>query len=290
VTRCRLEALQEAGVNRVSLGVQQLDDEVLRRNGRVHLVADVEQAWSVIRSLDFAEVNVDLMVGLVGETASTFHQSLERVLQMAPESVTLYQLEVPLNTPLYRAFRAGSLDGILPTWETKRARLAQAFTRLEQAGYTLRSAYAAARNTRHRRFVYQEDQYRGADLLGIGVSSLSYVAGAHYQNLAAPGPYLANLAEGQLPLGRAYLLSTDERLVREFVLQLKLGSVEVNRFQDKFGIDVRERFAEPLRYCASRGWLTFDRRAVTLTREGLLRVDRMLPAFYLPEHRGLRYS
>ncbi len=290
VTRCRLETLRAAGINRVSLGVQQLDDEVLRRNGRIHLVADVERAWAAIRSIGFEEVNVDLMVGLVGETETSFHRSLERVLQMEPDSVTLYQLEIPLNTPLYRALSADSLRGTLPTWQTKRDRLAEAFARLEEAGYTLRSAYAAARNGRHRRFVYQEDQYRGADLLGLGVSSLSYVAGAHYQNLASLEQYLASLAVGQLPLGRAYLLTTEECLVRELVLQLKLGRVEVSRFWDKFGIDVGERFAEPLKDFAARGWLTCDGRAVTLTREGLLRVDRMLPAFYLPEHRALRYS
>lgn len=289
VNRRKLRELREAGVNRISLGIQQLDDKVLRLNGRVHLVADVERAWAEIELAGFEEANIDLIVGLVGETEVPFRASLERVLEMGPDSVTLYQLEIPPNTPLYRSLREGTHAELLPSWETKRARLAYAFARLEKAGYTLRSAYAAARRGRHRRFTYQEEQYRGADLLGLGVSSFSYVAGVHYQNFSSHQAYLASLCDGRLPIDRAYLLNAEERLVREFVLQLKLGRVEVGPFRDKFGIDIRERFAEPLRRCADQGWLTCDGQAVTLTREGLLRADRMLPAFYLPEHQGLHY-
>ncbi len=285
VTDGKLSELREAGVNRVSLGVQQLDDDVLRLNGRVHQVADVEHAYAAIQPAGFDEVNVDLIVGLVGETDGSFYGSLERVIGMGPDSVTIYQLEIPHNTPLYRSLRAGSLKADLPGWETKRARLASAFARLEEAGYTLRSAYAAARNTRHRRFVYQEDQYRGADLLGIGASSFSYMQGMHYQNHAPVDEYLASLREGKLPIARTYLLSFDERLVREFVLQLKLGRVDAGPFRHKFAVDISERFQEPLKQFARQGWLTCDAHSVALTREGLLRVDRMIPAFYLPKHR-----
>jgi oxygen-independent coproporphyrinogen-3 oxidase len=285
-----LQILHDAGVNRISMGIQQLDDDVLGRNGRVHLVADVAHAWEAIRAFDWDEVNVDLMVGLVGETEPSFHTSLERVIGMGPESVTIYQLEIPLNTPLYRALRGDSLRGALPRWETKRLRLAAAFDRLEAAGYRPRSAYAAARGPRHPRFVYQEDQYRGADLVGIGVSSLSYVAGAHYQNIASLAGYLDSVRNGSLPIGRAYRLSDAERLTREFVLQLKLGRVETQPFRDKFAVDLTQWFADPLQRCAARGWLTYDSRQVTLTRDGLLRVDRMIPAFYAPEHQGVRYS
>jgi oxygen-independent coproporphyrinogen-3 oxidase len=286
----RLRELRAAGVNRVSLGVQQLDDVVLGLNHRVHEVEDVERAWAALREADFDEVNVDLMAGLVGETEATFRDGLERVLRMGPGSVTIYQLELPLNTPLYRDWREGRLAGDLPDWDTKRARVAYAFHCLEASGYALRSAYAAARNCRHRRFVYQEEQYRGADVLGIGAASFSYVNGLHYQNAPSLDAYLARMAEGRLSIDRIYLLNEDERLVREFVLQLKLGFVEAGRFRDRFGVEISDRFGGPLQYFEDRGWLIYDRSGVALTRAGLLRVDRLLPAFYLPEHRGLRYS
>jgi len=286
----KLRELREAGVTRLSLGVQQLDDDVLARNGRSHSVRDVERAYAEIRQVAFDVVNIDLMVGMVGESDESVHRSLDRVVEWAPENVTIYQLEIPPNTPLYRAVGDRTLDGTLPSWEVKRGRLHQAFARLEAAGYTLRSAYTAVRDIDRHRFLYMEEQYRGSDLLGIGVSSFSYLNGVHQQNLAAFEPYMRSLRAGTLPLGRAYVLNDEERVVREFVLGLKLGRVEQAYFRDKFGVQVDRRFAEPLSRLSAEGWLTIDPTAITLTRQGLLRVDRMIPSFYLPAHRGVPYG
>ncbi len=290
VTESKMEALREMGVTRVSMGVQSLDDEVLRKNGRVHLAREVERAYAAIQSVGFPVVNIDLMVGLVGETDESFFRSLERVMEMSPQSITIYQLEIPLYTPLYRALRNGTLDGMPASWSVKRARLATAFARLEAAGYTVRSAYAAVRDPARHRFVYQEDQYRGADLLGVGVASFSYLRGVHQQNLTTLEKYLACLNENRLPLHRAYALNDEERMVREFVLQLKLGKVTAEHFRRRFNAEIAERFAKPLRRLADEGWLVFDDNGVTLTRDGLLRADHLLSEFYLPEHKVKRYN
>lgn len=290
VTREKIEKLRDAGVTRISLGVQQLDDGVLAANGRVHLVDDVERAWSAIRSAGFDVVNLDLMTGLVGETDETYHRSLDRVLDWQPESVTIYQLEIPLNTSLYRSISDGSFASTPASWDQKRARLRDGLARLESQGYSVRSAYTAVRDPERHGFVYQDEQYRGADLLGIGASAFSYVAGIHQQNQASLQSYLRSSSAGELPLWRAWVLSDSERLVRELVLQLKLGKARRDYFHMKFGVDVLERFAEPLAYLESKGWLRTAEQGIEMTREGLLRADRIITAFYLPEHRGLRYS
>jgi len=288
VTEDKLRFLRDAGVTRLSLGVQQLDDAILAANGRVHVVRDVERAWRAIRRVGFDVVNLDLMAGLVRETDETFYRSLDRVIGMGPESVTIYQLEIPQNTRLYRSLEARALEERPAGWEVKRARLAGALSRLEAADYHVRSAYAAVRERRP--FVYQDAQYRGADLLGIGVSAFSYLDGIGQQNLASLDAYLDACRRGELPLGRGYVLSGEERMVREFVLQLKLGGVERAYFQSKFGVDVLGHFREPLAEGRRRGWFALDEAGVAVTRNGLLRIDRLLPAFYRPEHRGVRYS
>ena len=290
VTEKKLATLRECGVTRISLGVQQMDDEVLQRNGRVHLVADVERAYAAIRRVGFDVVNLDLMVGLVGESDASFFASLERVLGMEPESVTIYQLEIPLNTPLYRSIADGTLATPPASWDIKRARLRTGMERLEGAGYTLRSAYTAVRDPDRHRFVYQDELYRGADLLGIGASAFSHLGGINHQNLATLESYLTAHSRGELPLWRAYVLDDDERLVREFVLQLKLGGLPWEYFEKKFGVDVRERFATPLAELAARGMLEVSSEGVQMTPAGRSRVDRLITAFYRPEHRGVRYS
>ena len=82
----------------------------------------------------------------------------------------------------------------------------------------------------------------------------------------------------------------DEKLIREFVLQLKLGRLDTGYFREKFRVDVMDRFREPLRKHAGDGWLETSNGTITLTREGLLRVDSLLPEFFLPRHRDARYA
>ena len=200
VTVSKVDVLRGAGVNRVSLGVQQLDDRVLSANGRVHFVADVLRAFETLRAGGFDVVNVDLMVGLLEETELSFMESLERVIELEPESVTIYQLEIPSNTPLYRHLENDATAARPPSWAVKRARLVRGFDLLADAGYTLRSAYTAVRDPERQPFVYQDALYRGADLLGLGVSAFSYLGGTHFQNLARIEPYMERLTHGHLPL------------------------------------------------------------------------------------------
>ncbi len=285
----KLAALAAAGVTRISMGVQQLDDLVLEKNGRVHKTRDLERAYAAIRRTRFDTVNIDLMVGLIGETDESFFTSLDRVIALQPESVTLYLMEIPPNTPLFRAIEDGSLTEPPPTWPEKRNRLLEAFARLKSAGLTVQTAYAAVRDVQLNRFRYQFDQYHGADLLGLGVASFSYLAGVHFQNQASLENYLSCVAAKQLPVARAHQLTVEERLVREFVLQLKLGSVQTRYFRDKFDVNVLERFADPLARLQTDGHLSICPQEIVLTPVGLVRVDQLLSEFYLPQHTEIAY-
>ena len=288
----RLKALRENGVTRVSMGVQSFDDDLLRLNGRIHLAEDVERAYGLLRDHDFGWVNLDLMVGMVGETDASWEHSVERIMELAPDSVTIYQTEVPRNTQLYRDWKDGKLPGDLIPWDVKRERLNNAFSKLEAAGHVVASAYAAVRDPSRHLFRYQQHLWRGGDMLGLGASSFSYFGGVHYQNDARADGYARTIAEGRLPIYRAAALSREERIVREFVLQLKWGRVDGAAFRRRFDVDLWHTFAKPLQALAADG-LVADRDAtdadVVLTRTGLLRVDELIPQFYLREHLDARY-
>ncbi len=285
----KLKFLRRAGVTRISMGIQQLNDEVLKANGRIHSASDSKRAYSAIRKEGFPVVNVDLIVGLVDETDATFFDSLQEVIEMNPDSVTIYQLEIPPNTPLFKSQMGGQSSVSIPDWATKRRRLGEAFSRLESVGYEIRSAYAAVRDRDKHRFVYQEAQYGGLDLMGTGVASFSYVQGVHYQNLASLESYRDAVGRGELPLSRGRVLSDDDRMVRQFVLQLKLGEVALAPFLEEFGVGICDRFSEPLSRLVAAGLLEIDDRAVRTTREGLLCVDRILPEFFPAEYRDKSY-
>jgi len=111
------------------------------------------------------------------------------------------------------------------------------------------------------------------------------------QNLDTWETYSAAIDRDEIPLGRAYRPTTEERMIREFVLQLKRGTLRPGYFAAKYGVDVLDRFADGLASLKSAGYLArADQEAIALTRAGLLRVDVLLPRFFLPEHTGIRYT
>ena len=104
------------------------------------------------------------------------------------------------------------------------------------------------------------------------------------------GPeHVARVQQGELPIWRALTPNEDERLIREFILQLKLGQLSRAYFRNKFGVEPTDRFAEPLQRLSDWGFLSIHDDQIRLNREGLLQVDRLLHEFFLPQHRNARY-
>jgi oxygen-independent coproporphyrinogen-3 oxidase len=168
--------------------------------------------------------------------------------------------------------------------------VAEAFDALEAAGYRARSAYTLVRDPARTRFVYTDRLWEGADLVGLGVASFGHVNGVHMQNLDQWDTYAASVDRGEAPLSRAYRPTDDERLIREFILQLKRGVVQPSYFDRRYGVNVLDRFREPLDRLRAEGYLDVSGDSVTLSRDGLLRVDVLLRRFFRPEHIDVRYT
>jgi coproporphyrinogen III oxidase-like Fe-S oxidoreductase len=291
LTRSKLEAIREIGVTRLSLGIESFDDEILRENGRAHVSTEIWRVLPWIRELAFEQLNIDLIAGMVGEIWETWRATVAKTLEIAPESVTIYQMELPYNTLYSRSVLGGGLDRPLADWPTKRAWQDYAFSELAAAGYVLSSAYTMVKpKGDSSRFVYRDAVWHGCDMLGTGVASFSHLSGVHFQNVAEWDDYLQRLAAGRLPLGRALAVTARERLTREMILQLKLGTLRAGYFREKFGVDVLAEFAPAWRQLAAEAMLRIEGDTVALTRGGLLQVDRLLPSFYDSRYRNARYT
>jgi oxygen-independent coproporphyrinogen-3 oxidase len=291
LTEPKLNAIREMGVTRLSLGVENFDDHILEINGRAHHSQEIDRAYKFARSIGFDQINVDLIAGMVEETAANWLKCVEKVIAMAPESVTIYQMEIPYNTTIYREMKtAGKLVAPVADWETKRGWVDYAFSELEKAGYSVASAYTAVKDPSRTKFLYRDRLWEGADLLPLGVASFGHINGVHFQNQHDLVPYLEKVSAGELPLWRALSPTAEERLIREMILQMKLGHVSRAYFQRKFSVDIAERFAAPLRQQASEGFLAIDGDTIRYTRRGLLQVDSLLHDYFLPEHRDARYA
>jgi oxygen-independent coproporphyrinogen-3 oxidase len=293
LSESKLAAIRGFGVTRLSLGVENFDDRILEINGRAHRSPEIMRVFQHARDLQFPQINIDLIAGMMGETDENWRSCIERTLALSPDSVTIYQMELPYNTTISGNLLkgAGQLEAPVADWPQKRRWVEEAFEALERAGYHVGSAYTAVKDPSRTTFVYRDRLWEGADLVGLGVASFGHVNGVHVQNLDTWETYGAEVQAGRLPLSRAYKPSTDERLIREFVLQLKRGSVRPAYFEQKYQTDPLQRFAPQLASLQSEGFLAaLSPDEVTLTREGLMRVDSLLHRFFLPEHTGIRYT
>lgn len=290
LTGPKLEVLKSLGVTRLSLGIENFDDHILEINGRAHRTKEIDRCYPHARELGFNQINIDLIAGMVEETHENWKRCVQRTLELEPDSVTIYQMEVPYNTTIYKQMKAeGRLAAPVADWPTKRGWVAYAFEQLEKAGYSIGSAYTAVRDASKVKFEYRDQLWAGADLLSLGVASFGHFAGVHYQNEKDFEPYIEAIERGERPIRRGYKLRAEDRLIRELILPLKRGSISRAHYQAKFGVDVLTHFAPAWDSLRAEGVLEVAGDQIKLTRAGLLEVDRLLHAFFLPEHRGERY-
>ena len=287
----KLEVIKNFGVTRLSLGIENFDDHVLEINGRAHRSGEVFKAYEFARSLDFEQLNVDLISGMLEETEENWKDTVRQAIELSPDSVTIYQMEIPFNTTIYRNMREeGKLTAPVANWPTKRRWVDYAFNELETAGYTVTSAYTAVKDPQKTKFVYRDRLWAGADMLATGVASFGHLGGIHYQNLAHIERYEEALEEGRTALSRALMTTEDERFLRELILQWKLGQVQLDYFREKFGEDVEVRFEDVLTRMEKRDFLDRGENELRLTRDGLLQIDTLLHDFFLDKHQGARYA
>ncbi len=286
----KVKTLKEIGITRISLGVESFNDTLLEANGRAHLSPEVFKAYDWIQEVGFPQVNIDLIAGMMGETDDNWTEAVEKASEMDADNITIYQMELPHNTIISKEIKEMGITSPIANWATKRRWMNEAIETLQTKGYHLASGNELVKNPETDRFVYRDNLFRGNDIIATGVSSFGHLQGVHYQNLDRLEDYLESMEKGELPINRALEPSEHQRLIREFVLQLKEGRVLTQPFYDKFGVKITEEFSKALDNQQKAGYLTYDDTQVQLTRKGLLQADSLLTEYFEPEHRMVRYT
>ena len=279
-------------MSRLSLGIENFDDHILEVNGRAHRSKEAYRALEFAKTLGFEQVNIDLIAGMMDETEENWKKCVDIAIEQAPDCVTIYQMEIPYNTTIYKEMKeAGKVTAPVAKWSKKRDWVNWAFDRFEGAGYSVSSAYTVVKDPETTKFVYRDSLWAGADLLSTGVASFGHFGGVHYQNQADVGPYMTAINNDELPIFRAYPTNHDERLLREFILQLKLGKTNISYFREKYDADVTEVFREPIDRIREQGYLSIEGDEIRINRDGMLTIDKLLHEFFMPQHRDFeRYT
>ncbi len=292
-TSAHLELLADLGFDRLSMGVQDLDPTVQELIGRNQTAEQTESLYRKARRLGFRSVNFDLVYGLPGQTEATLAETLEAVIALRPDRLAVYSFAyVPWMRPHQRRID----EERLPGRDEKFRLLATVIAVLVGAGYRRIGmdhfalpdddlAVAADEGTLTRNFMGYTTQ-RGTDLVAVGTSGISDVAGAYSQNHRRLASYYQAVEAGILPVERGYRLTDDDLLRRHVITELMCnGEVDLGRVSDMFGVDAGAVFAGELAELGAPGGLvdegmvTVDGTTISVTELGSIFVRRVAAVF-----------
>jgi oxygen-independent coproporphyrinogen-3 oxidase len=265
----KAKALKELAVNRISMGVQSFNDEIIARSNRLDNERKALKAINIAKSTN-AVINIDLMSGLAGETHASWAHSVERAISTEVESITIYKTELYTNTPYYKDIRNQNLT--LPS-ETEELEFMQyAIDQLEQMGYQPWSFYTYAK-AGHHQHVYATSTFMGDDCYAFGVSAFGKLGDTLFQNTNDEQKYIGLLENNQLPVMRGHRLSSLDEMIREVVLGMKLVRFDLRRFQERHGFRLEALCASTLGQLQADDFIALSEEEIRLTAKGILHGD-----------------
>ncbi|MGE5554429.1 MAG: radical SAM family heme chaperone HemW [Betaproteobacteria bacterium] len=288
IDAAKFSALREAGVNRLSLGVQSFDEGLLRRVGRFVASGAVYAAVQEAREAGFANLSLDLMFGLPGQTVGSLREDLRRAVDLAPEHLSVYALTLEEGTPLAEEVRAGRTA--LPGEEAEAEMFAVVNEFLPEAGYRhyevsnfARPGFASVHNLAY---------WHNEDYLALGPAGGGHLGFVRYRNCPGLADYARLLQEEReeaaragLPLSPAAVeveqLSDRQAMGETAFLALRLLEEGLNRasFRRRFGRDPLEVWSEEIARLSGEGLVAVAPEAVRLTPAGLPLANRVFSAF-----------
>jgi oxygen-independent coproporphyrinogen-3 oxidase len=280
----RLDGFRQAGVNRVSFGVQSFDDAELGRLGRLHTAGRARAAVAEARGAGFDNISLDLMMWLPQQTVERWRQNVQALIDLRPEHASLYILELYANAPLREEMaRAGWSQA--PDDDAAEMYLSS-LAALERAGYEqyeISNVARAGRASRHNLKYWRDGAW-----LGFGCGAHSTDAGVRWRNVAGTAEYVDRVASGASVVAERRALSPDERVEEALFTGLRLAEgVDLAAFRARYGVDVLSRFSPALAPFLDARLLRADRGRLRLTREGML-LSNELFARLVGEHRVKR--
>ena len=213
ITDEKLNAWRDAGINRLSIGLQAYDDTLLKAMGRLHTVREFEAAYRAARRAGFSNLNIDLIYGIPGQTLAGWKETLTASVALQPEHVSLYALTVEEHTPF-------GADGVEPDADLQAEMYAWARGYLFEQGYPqyeISNFSRPGRECRHN-LIY----WRGQDYVGLGVGAVGCVGGVRWENQKNMFPYFKDLEAGRLPRKAEEVLDARTREFERLMLGLRL--------------------------------------------------------------------
>ena len=276
LTEDKLMVLREGGVNRLSLGVQSFDEQLLKKIGRTHHAEDVYRTVENAKKSGFQNISIDLMYGLPGQTLESFVHSLQETFRLNIQHVSSYSLIVEPKTVFYNLMRKGKLH--LPS-EDDDAKMYETLLQLtKQNGfhqYEISNFAKRGFESKHNLTYWNNEEY-----YGFGAGAHSYVDGVRKSNIGPVNHYIQQIKDGKLPILEETTLTLTEKMEEEMFLGLrKTEGVSIENFQEKFKQNPLQLFSEQLKSLKNKGLIDISSGNIKLTKKGMFLGNEVFQAF-----------
>jgi oxygen-independent coproporphyrinogen-3 oxidase len=266
-----LRGYREAGINRISFGVQSFRDEELRFLTRIHTADEAVKGLEAARSAGFTNVNLDLIFALPGQGLREWQDNLRRAIELAPEHISAYSLIVETNTPLARMVASRQVSPLPTELEAEMYRVTMEM--LEEAGYEHYEVSNYAKPgfySRHNMNYWNHTPY-----LGFGPSAHSYWSGRRWWNVANVQNYASLIAAGRTPVVGEETLTSGQLFDEQIMLGLRSGGVDLRRLAGEPGSEPLGREHPALRALIEERLAVLEDARLRLTRNGFLLCDEI---------------
>ena len=278
LTLSKLQILRRLGVNRISIGVQSFDDVLLHRIGRIHTGAQAVKAVQAARAAGFANVSLDLMYGLPGQSLDDLRNSMAQTFALAPDHISIYGLQLEAGTAFARMQEMGRLH--LPDEDTVEAMYDLMTHELPAHGY----ARYEISNFAHLGFESRHNlgYWHGVPYLGLGAAAHSYLGGVRYENTADIETYISSIKEGKLPRAVEEPATRTIQMEEAAFLALRTAKgISRTRFAHRFGVTLDSIYAPVIKKLVQQGVLADEGENVHLTAKGAKYGKLVFEAFLL---------
>ncbi|WP_409301779.1 radical SAM family heme chaperone HemW [Peribacillus sp. SCS-155] len=272
----KLSVLYNAGVNRLSFGVQSFNDELLKRIGRTHKAADVYETIEKAYKIGFQNVSIDIIYGLPGQTMEDFEDTLSKALDLQLPHYSGYSLIVEPKTVFYNLMQKGKLN--LPPQDLEAAMYERLMERMTQSGhvqYEISNFSKPGYESKHNITYWNNEEY-----FGFGAGAHGYVDGRRVSNHGPLKKYMAPVAQGLMPHIEEHQVTREEKMEEELFLGLrKTKGVSLEGFKNKFFVEMTDIFRQAITEQMEKGLLVMEDGYVRLTRRGRLLGNEVFQSF-----------
>ena len=268
ITKEKIEQYKMARINRISIGLQSTNNKLLEEIGRIHDFDEFLGTYNMARKVGFKNINVDLMLGLPNQTIKDLSNSIDKIIQLNPEHISIYSLILEESTVLFNLIEQGKL--ILPSDEVERNMYWYIKNKLELSGYKHYEISNFAKEgyeSKHNWNCWEQKQY-----VGFGVAAHSYLKDKRFSNIENLEQYINNIENDNLE--KNYILHENQNIYdkkKEYMLLglRKIDGVSIQKFKNKFDDNPIYLFRKELKKLIEEDLLEIDGDDIRLTNKGL---------------------